>query len=118
MANQYYYLISGLPDLAFEDSKKSLSLDEFHHELKSNVDSHDYEFVKIIFYKYDNLNVINALLKKEQGHNPKGIFSSEEIEDEIKRIKDEGVILNSKFPEYLQIFIDDFVNDRINSSEI
>ena len=114
MASNYYYFISGLPDISFSDTKKKLDLYLIKESLKQNIDPEDYYLIDLFYYKFDNQNIINILLNKDFAFNPIGNFNQLEIEEELKRIKDEGKKSNGLFPEYLQDFIHQYYINQEN----
>lgn len=118
MVNQYYYLISGLPDITLDDQKKQIEPYDFKQGIFGDIPSPDKELLQIFYYKFDNANVLNLLQKKEAQWNRLGIFSQEEVNEEISRIKDEGTSIKSTFPFYLQQFIFLFINDQLENGTV
>ncbi len=118
MANQYYYLIAGLPDIALDNAKQQLSPLQLREELYANISDKNLELIKIHYFKYDNQNVLNLLEKKEKPFNNLGIFPQGQVEEEIGRVKDEGVKSDHNFPVYLQEFIYEYLNEILDSSSL
>ncbi|NLN94772.1 MAG: DUF2764 family protein [Bacteroidales bacterium] len=100
----YYYLVAGMPDIVFEQSKLSVTLSEFKMELKANLHSTDYKLVELLFLEVDNNNVLNLLTQNIDKFDSSGKYSFYELEEEIKEPK----IL----PSYLKTFITSFKTDQ------
>lgn len=97
MAQQYYYFIAGLPELALDETKLSVSLASFKEEVRTHVSDADFELVKFLFLPYDNRNLINLLLGRENRFDTLGNYSQEYWEENLK--KPQGL------PAYLQRFL-------------
>lgn len=80
----YYYLVSGLPDMALEQSKAPFTLPELLEELGASLHPDDFRLVRLILLPIDNRNLLNLLLKKNLPWEPHGNFSPEEIEEGLK----------------------------------
>jgi len=110
MARNYYYLIAGLPDITFEDNKLAVDLTTFRQEIKNNLHQKDEKLIDYFYYKFDNRNLLKLLEKKEDFNNL-GIFTIQQLEDEIKRVKEEGANSKSIIPLYMQLFILDYFTE-------
>lgn len=108
----YYAFISGLPDLVFDEQKKVYSTREFRDELNKLLSWGDKKIIKKLFLKYDNDNLLSYLKygEEEMIFNDLGNYSQEQIIDMVDSVKDEDRKWNRKYPQYLQIFIRDFLN--------
>lgn len=102
---QYYYFYTSLTDLYFDIDKVPYSLKDFISSIEENVDEIDYEVIKAFLYRFDNLNIVNILEKKE-GFNDLGVFSREVLEEEVKT--------PVNIPDYMKKFLD---NIRHEDSE-
>jgi hypothetical protein len=107
----YYAFISGLPDLVFDEQKKVYSTREFKDELKSLLSWLDKRVVNKLFLKFDNDNLLSYLKYGEEDmiFNDAANYSQEEIMDMVDAVKDEDRKWNKKYPNYLQIFIQDYL---------
>jgi len=114
--NQYFCFIAGLPDLVFEDSKFSATLQEFKQELRHELASEDYELIRLLFLPYDHENLINHLLKNEKEFNPLGNYNPEDFDEQIERL---NAILEQEpvLPDYMVQFILDFYDEDITIDE-
>lgn len=107
----YYAFIAGLPDLIFDEHKKVFSTREFNDELKTLLSIRDKKTVKKLFLKYDNDNLLSYLKKGEEDmvFNDLANYSQEEIMDMVDIVKDEDRKWNKKYLNYLQVFIQDYL---------
>jgi hypothetical protein len=102
---KYYYLIAGMQDITLDVHKLSQGQQEFRQELQNELHPQDYQSVEILFYPFDNINLINLLLKTEKEFDTRGVFSQQQLEENIKEINDE-------LPEYMNRFITAFKNSE------
>ena len=107
----YYAFISGLPDLIFDEHKKVYTTREFHGELKTLLSLKDKKTVKNLFLKYDNENLLSYLKNghEDMAFNDLANYSQEAIMDMVDIVKDEDRKWNKKYLNYLQIFIQDYL---------
>lgn len=105
MKRNYYYLVAGLQDITLDIHKLSLSQSEFKEELKNELHSDDYAKAEILFYTYDNINLLNLLAKNDKEFIADGVFSREELEESIK--EPSGFL-----PSYMDRFIEAVKNDE------
>lgn len=103
MKREYTCLISSLPELIIDFDSKKFDFTAFRREIEENVHPDDYELVKILFYPYDNQNLLNTLLKKNLTFYKKGNFAQETLDERIK---------NRTLPKYMKDFIEIFENDK------
>lgn len=100
MANSYYFLVAGLPDIFLDNTKKTVSFSGFINEISDQVSEEDTALLKLLQLPYDNYNLINLLEKRDKEFDNRGSFSKEELEQEIK--------LPELTPEYMRTFIEDY----------
>jgi hypothetical protein len=96
----YYCLIAGLPDIVMDQRKISFTLSEFKNELQDTLHKDDYKLIELLFLSYDNVNLLNLLLKNDKPYNSLGKYTRDELEVEIKEPE--------FIEEYLKVFIEDF----------
>ena len=108
----YYYLVSSLPELVFQQAKLPFNIKDFKENLKSEVTPNDYGLVELLFLPYDNKNLINLLDKNDKPFDDRGIFSKEVLEYELNT-KEPGP--SQEFPntplEYIHSFIVHYYNE-------
>ena len=105
MKRNYYYLIAGLQDITMDIHKLSMGQVEFRKELQTEVHPQDYKLVQILFFPYDNKNLLNLITKKEEEFDERGNFSRDLLEANIKELTDD-------LPEYMNRFITSFKDDE------
>lgn len=103
MKREYTCLISSLPEIIIDFDTKKFDFEAFRREIEENVHPDDYELVKILFYPYDNQNLLNTLLNKNLMFQKKGNFEQETLDEKIK---------NRNLPKYMNDFIEVFENDK------
>lgn len=109
MSRQYHYLVAGLPDILFEDKKPQINLQEFREYLEEHLDVEEMLLIKLLFWKFDNQNILGRLQNPEAEMNPLGNLSSDEIDELISAQKTGSLdSLGFYVPEYLIQFIEAF----------
>ncbi|HPE87765.1 MAG: DUF2764 family protein [Bacteroidia bacterium] len=83
MGRSYYCLISGLPELHPDQSKKVFSLSDFKTELENQLHPDDYARVSLLFLPNDNRNLLQLLQKKEFNPALVANYSQQELEEEL-----------------------------------
>lgn len=101
---QYFYLISGLPDLSITDTHLPFTSKTFLDELKNNIDRKDFALVCWLYYIKDNSNLINILFNENPSNHQEGYYSLQELKRDV-----EG---NTVLPHYLNDFIVSFNENR------
>ncbi len=94
---QYYYLVSGLPDLVLDQSKLPFSIPAFREELKIHLHPEDYALTEFFFLPADNRNLLNLLLKNDKPWDDNGRYSLDTLTDALRE--------PDALPEYMQRFI-------------
>jgi hypothetical protein len=98
MSRNYYYLVAGLPELLFGQTKRPFDLLSFKTELRNFLHPFDYQLVELLFVPYDHTNLLNTLQKKAALFNSLGNYSQDELEDAIRE--------SAGVPEYIRYFIE------------
>jgi len=80
----YYYLVSGLPDIVLEQSKAPFTLPELLEAFRASLHPDDLQLIALILLPADNRNLLNVLQKKNLPWEAHGNFSHEEIEEGLK----------------------------------
>ncbi|MEM7551598.1 MAG: DUF2764 family protein [Bacteroidota bacterium] len=62
----YYYLISGLPDLKFNEGNRKLDFNEIFDTIQRNLDTEDELLSRYLFYPNDNTNLLDAIFQKHK----------------------------------------------------
>ncbi|CDB10980.1 uncharacterized protein BN744_02226 [Bacteroides sp. CAG:633] len=113
---KYYYLVAGLPKLALEDNKLSYTVADFKEDIYPALTVVDKKLVSLFFLQYDNANVLKLLKDKEAAIDGRGVFSAEELNEYILRLKEGDRIENSMFPAYLSTFISEYFTNPVEEN--
>ncbi|MBN2348826.1 MAG: DUF2764 family protein [Bacteroidales bacterium] len=106
MKRNYYCLVAGLPDILFEDSKISVSVQEFKKLLKEELHPEDFSLIASFFWRYDNYNILKILQKETPGYFALSNLTQEQVEELFRLVKDDSVNeLQALAPEYFSRFI-------------
>lgn len=104
ISRNYYYLVAGLPDIILEQSKLSVSLNDFKEELPAHLHPDDYDLIETLFLPADNRNVLNMVLKNIEDFDDSGKYTFDELEEDIKEPEN--------LPPYLKTFITHFKTNQ------
>ncbi len=122
MQNRYHYLIAGLPDLSFPERKEWISIPDFKIFLKDELESEDFEQVKLVFLKDDNYNLVKFLETGEIDEDKAGNYSLEDFKEQKEQssaIVPEEIILPRYMIEVMNLYIaDDADFDPVSCSHI
>lgn len=113
---KYYYLVAGLPKLALEDNKLSYTVADFKEDIYPALTVADKKLVSLFFLQYDNANVLKLLKDKEAAIDGRGVFSAEELNEYILRLKEGDRIENSMFPAYLSTFVSEYFTNPVEEN--
>ena len=64
--SNYYYLVAGLPDVAFDGSRPTFSVERFREEIEPHLSAADASCVNLFFLSLDNANILSLLRKGEE----------------------------------------------------
>lgn len=102
----YYCLVAGMPDVALDDSKLPFHVSDFKDEYLPQLAPEDRKLVELFYLQYDNQNLLNVLEQKEDSEPLPGLFTREELEEEVRAAqRDEACTL---LPEYMYRFIREY----------
>lgn len=106
---KYYYLVTGLPELALEDSKLSFTVADFKEELYSLLSANDCKVVDLFYLQFDNANVLKLLKDKEAAIDTRGNYTADELVGYISLLKEGDKVPDSVLPSYLSTFITEYL---------
>ena len=109
--SNYYYLVTGLPDLTLDDSKLTYSTADFKTEFYPRLSAKDKKLFDLFYLQYDNVNVLKLLKDKEAAIDTRGLYSTEELLDLLAQLKEKNEVSKSLYPAYLITFISDYYNN-------
>ncbi len=104
MKRNYYYLVAGLQDITLDIHKLSTGQQEFRNELQTALHPKDYQLTEVLFYPFDNINLLNLLSKSEKEFDERGTFSQAQLEENIRES-------NGELPAYMDQFIQSYKED-------
>jgi len=105
MANEYYYLVAGLPDLVQGSLKKGVQFADILEEVRNELEEDDRDILAALQYRYDCDNIL-AILAKSDDFDARGFYTRSELEDEVAS------------PEKLPQFMISFLEARKEGKEI
>ncbi len=109
MAKEYQYLISGLPEVQFEDNKLSLTSNDLRDILKEELSKSDYKLIEALFLEYDNQNLLNILFDRNKDFNNLGNYQQKDFETALGEYKGEGEFTTRKLENYFYEIIQEFL---------
>ncbi|MCG8700727.1 MAG: DUF2764 domain-containing protein [Bacteroidales bacterium] len=112
MKRHYHYLVAGLPDIAFDDKKVPVKLNELKDYLVDHLHEDDWRLIQLLFYSYDNDNVLKKLDNDEDGINFLSNLGNEDLEVLFQAVKEDSTQdLSQEIPTYLIDFVRAFKSD-------
>ena len=118
--SQYYYLVTGLPELTLEDNKLNYTVADFKTEFYPLLSGSDKRLVDLFYLQYDNCNLLRLLKDNAAATDPRGMFKSECFLDVIRQYKeDDGVIsVTHGLPKYMVAFIVDYFKQKESDATV
>ena len=113
--SNYYYIISGLPDISFDDSKAALSAEQFRTEVYESLSGADRKVMDILLLENDCRNLISIL---RSNHAPdantvslvQGLFSVVQLEELISAVKTQDRCPQG-IPQFMYKFVQEWQED-------
>lgn len=116
--SNYYCIVAGLPDVAFDGSKPAYSVERFKEEIYPALSARDARCVDIFFLSRDNANILNILRNGENAAiDSLGCYTREELEEIISSSLN-GDIRNKNVPSYIYRFFDYYVANQTKENII
>ena len=111
--SQYYYLVTGLPELSLEDNKLSYTVSDFKTEFYPQLSKEDQKLVDLYYLKFDNENILKLLKDREAVIDPRGNFTADQFVAVFKQFDEEGIISSpGSLPPYLIKFIQAYLTQQ------
>ncbi len=104
MPTNYYYLISGLPELTPDDRKISFTSTELKEQLKINLTEKDFELAKLFYLPFDHINLLEAFFEESDNWDERGNFTREQV-SQITDKKQFDTLNLDEYPAYMQDFL-------------
>lgn len=102
----YIAFIAGLPEIAWDDRKLSLTVTEFREQLKDYISAKDQKLIDLFFLPNDNAQVLRLLDKQMPDPALTTVYPEKVLEDEIQEP-------DKLIPAYLREFILDFKEEHL-----
>lgn len=106
----YIAFIAGLPEIAWDDRKLSLTVGEFRTQLKDYINGKDEELIDLFFLPNDNAQVLRLLDRQEPDRDLATVYPVKLLEDEVAEP-------DRLLPSYLREFIADFKEEHLRYDE-
>lgn len=122
----YYYIISGLPDISFDDSKAALSADEFRTEVYEALSGADRKVMDMLLLENDCRNLLGLLYSAQASltdatldlHRTytdatpmlEGLFSVEQLEELVSAVKAQDKCL-AGIPQFMYRFVQEYQDE-------
>lgn len=84
MERNYYYLISGLPDIVLDSTKKPVSVAEFIDETRELVAPEHGDLLELLRRREDNRNLSTVIDNSDVPFDDRGNYTREFLEQEVK----------------------------------
>jgi len=108
--SKYYYLISGLPDIALDNTKPVYTVATFRDELEGVLSASDRALLVPYFQKFDNHNLLVFLKLKEQARDERGTATDDDFAALYSALRDEEKLPdNKRVPPYITTFLREYV---------
>ena len=116
--SNYYCLVAGLPDVAFDGSKSAYTVERFKEDIYPELSADDAACVDLFFLERDNANILAVLRKGEDAVIEQyGRYSREELEEIISSAKNGDAPIKG-VPSYIYRFVEYYVADEGNPNVI
>ena len=111
--SQYYYLVTGLPELSLEDNKLNYTVGDFKTEFYPQLSKEDQVLVDLYYLKFDNANLLKLLKDREAAIDSRGNYTAEQFVAVFKQFDEEGVITSpGSLPSYIIKFTQAYLTQQ------
>ncbi|MDR1746338.1 MAG: DUF2764 domain-containing protein, partial [Tannerella sp.] len=112
--SKYYYLISGLPDIALDNTKPVYTVATFRNELEGVLSKSDSDLLVPYFQKFNNHNLLVFLKLKNQPRDERGTAT----DDDFAVLKNEEELPDDKrIPPYFTTFLKEYTASMENNDK-
>jgi uncharacterized protein YfkK (UPF0435 family) len=106
MPQNYYCLVSGLPNITLDDTKLSYGSADFLSDMEEYVGKDSFKYFKLFKYKIDNENLFKTMIKQKHDFINGGVYSQQDIDEAIEE--------PINIVEYIQEFITEYHDDEFD----
>ena len=116
--SNYYCLVAGLPDVAFDGNKSAYTVERFKEEIYPELSVADAECVDLFFLERDNSNMLSIMRHGDEAVIEQyGCYSREELEEIISSAKNGDAPIKG-VPSYIYRFVEYYVAGEGNPNVI
>ena len=116
--SNYYCLVAGLPDVAFDGNKSAYTVERFKEEIYPELSAADAECVDLFFLERDNSNMLSIMRHGDEAVIEQyGCYSREELEEIISSAKNGDAPIKG-VPSYIYRFVEYYVAGEGNPNVI
>ena len=107
--SNYYCLVAGLPDVAFDGSKSAYTVECFKEEIYPELSAADAACVDLFFLERDNANILKILRHGDDARiGQYGCYSRQELEEIISSAKNGDTPIKG-VPSYIYSFVEHYM---------
>lgn len=107
--SNYYCLVAGLPDVAFDGSKSAYTVECFKEEIYPELSAADASCVDLFFLERDNANILKILRHGDDARiGQYGCYSRQELEEIISSAKNGDTPIKG-VPSYIYSFVEHYM---------
>ena len=107
--SNYYCLVAGLPDVAFDGSKSAYTVECFKEEIYPELSAADAACVDLFFLERDNANILKILRHGDDARIEQyGCYSRQELEEIISSAKNGDTPIKG-VPSYIYSFVEHYM---------
>jgi hypothetical protein len=117
--SKYYYLIAGLPNISFDDSKLPYTVVAFRDELGNYLSGADSRLLNLFTLKFDNDNLLGQIQHPDYEPDIRGRITYEEFNELLLANKEDIPFKNrsKRLPPYFETFVRSFTAAREKEDE-
>ena len=116
--SNYYCLVAGMPDVAFDGSKVTYTVERFKEDIYPELSAADAACVALFFLERDNANILNILRNGEDANILQyGCYSREELDEIILSAKNGDTPIKG-IPSYIYRFVEHYISNDNNANVI
>lgn len=107
--SNYYCLVAGLPDVAFDGSKSAYTVECFKEDIYPELSAADASCVDLFFLERDNANILKILRHGDDARiGQYGCYSRQELEEIISSAKNGDTPIKG-VPSYIYSFVEHYM---------